>query len=430
MNLVNGKIMESDECDAILEDLPARVVHTLEKGKLDSEKVVAACNRFVTNLDESAYLDTMAGLGIDKNLSRSYLNEARQMFCQESLHYRLRVELGEDYGKPVTYTPFFKGYSVTENIYPLGVLLHIAAGNADGLPAFSVLEGLLTGNINILKLPAAEGGISVRLLLELIKADPDLAEYIYVFDYSSNDIVHMEKLISAADAIVVWGGREAVTALRKLVPPNIRIIEWGHKVSFAYVTREGITRDSLTGLATNIADTNQLLCSSLQGVFVDTSDMQAVYEFCKLFLPVLEEVLHERQQKIDFGIRSQIALRLYNEELEKIYRGSKIFKGRNCSLIAYPDKALETAIRFGNAWVKPLPKAELIEALHLYKNYLQTVGLVCGESERREITESLFQAGVVRVCRGEHMSMAYCGAPHDGEYSLRRYTKIVTHENT
>ena len=42
---------------------------------------------------------------------------------------------------------------------PLGVLLHIAAGNADGLPAFSVAEGLATGNINILKLPQADNGL-------------------------------------------------------------------------------------------------------------------------------------------------------------------------------------------------------------------------------------------------------------------------------
>lgn len=210
MNLVNDKIVESKECDAVLEDLNQRIVCTLSKGSLDPERVITACDRLVTGMDKRVYLDAMAELGIDENLGMSYINEARQMFCEKSLRHRLRMELGENYGKPVTYMPPFRDYSVTENVFPLGTMLHVAAGNADGLPAFSVLEGLLTGNINILKLPAAEGGISVRLLLELIKADPALAEYIYVFDYSSKDLTHMEKLISAADAVVVWGGREAV----------------------------------------------------------------------------------------------------------------------------------------------------------------------------------------------------------------------------
>jgi len=126
------------------------------------------------------------------------------MFSKESLLHRLAVELGDDYGKPVTFRPIFREYSVTQQTVPLGVLLHIAAGNADGLPAFSILEGLLTGNINILKLSAAEGGISVRLLLEFIKAEPVLADYIYVFDYSSRDIEHIEKLISAVVCSLVF----------------------------------------------------------------------------------------------------------------------------------------------------------------------------------------------------------------------------------
>lgn len=428
MNLVNGKIVESKECDAVLENLDQRIVCTLSKGRLDPERVIAACNKLVAGLDERIYLNVMAELGIDENQGRSYIDEARRMFCEKSLRHRLCVELGENYGKPVTYIPPFGDYSVTENVLQLGVLLHVAAGNADGLPAFSVLEGLLTGNINILKLPAAEGGVSVRLLLELLKADPALAEYIYVFDYSSKDLTHMEKLISAADAVVVWGGREAVSALRRLVPPNIRLIEWGHMVSFAYVTQQEITESGLVGLAKNIADTGQLLCSSLQGVFVDTDDMETVYEFCERFLPVLEEVLRQRPQKIGLGIQSQVALQVYNEELEGIFRGSRVFKGKNCSLIAYPDQTLETAIQFGNAWVKPLPKLDLIEALHPYKNFLQTVGLLCGESERQDIETCLFQAGAVRICPGENMSTTYCGAPHDGEYSLRRYTRTVTAE--
>ena len=190
MNLVKGKILNSKECDNILENLEQHILNTLNKGQLSTETVIAACNKVVTEFDESEYIDAISRLGIDQSLAKSYIDEFRQAFGKESLLRRIEVELGS---------------AAAGQILPLGVLLHIAAGNADGLPAFSVLEGLLAGNINILKLPAAEGGISVRLLQELKKAEPQLAEYIYVFDYSSKDIEHMEKLISAADAVVVWG---------------------------------------------------------------------------------------------------------------------------------------------------------------------------------------------------------------------------------
>lgn len=429
MNLVNGKILDAEQCETVLNELDQRILRTLEKDRLNPDTVIAACDRLVANLDESYYLNSMSEFGIDTALGRQYINEARQMFCGESLRHRLKTELGENYGRPNTFIPADRNYRVTEEIFPLGVLLHIAAGNADGLPAFSVLEGLLTGNINILKLPAAEGGATVRLLRELIKAEPALAEYIYVFDYSSKDIEHIETLIAAVDAVVVWGGKEAVTALRKLVPPNIRLIEWGHKISFAYVTEQGITADGLAGLAFNIAETDQLLCSSLQGILIDTDDMEKVYDFCGQFLPVLEQAVRQSGHKTGIGIRHQAALKLYNEELESMYRNSKIYPGENCSLIAYPDKAPETSIQFGNAWVKPLPHRELTAALHPYKNYLQTVSLLCGETEQAMLSEMIFRAGAVRICPGENMSTTYCGAPHDGEYPLRRYTKTVNTES-
>lgn len=425
MNLIKGKILDSKECDNILDHLEQDILNTLSNGRLDAETVINACNKVVSDLDEEYYIEAMAGLGIDESMGKSYISEMRSLFSKDSLLHRVKVELVDTLGNPVTFNPPHKESAVTQEILPLGVLLHVAAGNADGLPAFSVLEGLLTGNINILKLPAEEGGISVRLLLELIKAEPILADYIYVFDYSSKDIQHIEQLISIADAVVVWGGKEAVSALRKLIPPNIKLIEWGHKVSFAYVTKQGITQNGLEGLAKNIADTGQLLCSSLQGIFVDTDNMNDVYEFCESFLPVLEYALHQNPQEIGIGIRSQIALKLYAEELEGIYKNSRIFKGSNCSLIAYPNKILDTSIQFGNAWVRPLPRTELLTTLRPYKNYLQTVGLLCSQSELRVLSDMLFKTGVVRVCPGENMSSSYCGAPHDGEYPLRRYTKIV-----
>lgn len=426
MNLVNGEILDTKECDLVLENLDKLILNTLKKSRLDSEIVIAACDKLVADLDEAMYLDAMAELGIDEILGRSYINEARQMFCKESLQYRMRVELGEGYDKEKKYNSAFKGFSVTEKIFPLGVLLHIAAGNADGLPIFSVLEGLLTGNINILKLPAAEGGITVKLLLELIKIEPILAEYIYVFDYSSKDITNIGKLISAADAVIVWGGNEAVSALRRIVPPRIKLIEWGHKISFAYVTKKGITKEGLEGLAKNIALTRQLLCSSIQGIFIDTDDMNFIYDFCQEFLPVLNEIVSHSPIKMGIGIKSQVALKLYNEELERMYKGSRIFKAESCSLIAYRDKSLETSIQFGNPWVRPLPKPEITAVLRPYKNFLQTVGLLCADTEREMISEMLFKTGTVRICPGEYMSSAYCGAPHDGEYSLRRYTKVVS----
>lgn len=423
MNLVNGQVLDTAECDAVLDTLAERLQLTLAKDPPTPERVAAACGQMIAEIDETAYLDVMETLGISPAQGRGYLDEARTMFSEEALMLRLQTELGPDYPNAKSYSPQGLAHTVREQILPLGVLLHIAAGNADGLPAFSVLEGLLTGNVNILKLPAADGGLSIRLLQELFRYLPEAAERVYVFDYSSRDLVHIQTLVDAADAIVVWGGDEAVRALRGMAPPNVRVIEWGHKLSFAYVTERGVTDTTLATLAVHIVETRQLLCSSCQGVFLDTDDYEEVCRFAERFLPVLEHAA--LREKPDIGIVSQSTLQLYTEELEAIYSPRRVFRGKEgrCSVTAYPDSNLKLSHQFGHPWVRPLPR-EKLGTLHVHKNHLQTVGLICADDEREALAQRLFRAGAVRACSPGRMSATYASAPHDGEYPLRRYTKI------
>lgn len=428
MNLANGKLLHPDDRREVLDSLHHRILQTLAQERLHPQMVIDACDVLSKSLNHKEHLPTLLNLGFDRCVAEEYLIEVKEMLSKEYLLCKVTTELGDYYGQSKQYTPLYRKETVSEQILPLGVLLHIAAGNAEGLPVFSVIEGLLTGNINILKLPEMDDDISVKMLMELIRIQPVLADYIYVFDYSSRDVEAMRKLVDIADAVVVWGSDIAVSAVRQLAKPNTKIIEWGHKISFAYVTENGMKDEDLRGLARNICQTNQLLCSSCQGVFIDTDSMETVYRFCEKFLAILEEESKTYPSSIEIGMQAQITLQLYNESLDSLYHERRIFRKGDCSIIAYPDQVLEPGIMFRNCWVKPLPRQELLGKLRPYKNHLQTVGLLCAENERGLLSDTLSKTGVVRITRGENMSSMYCGSPHDGEYSLRRYTKIVSHE--
>ena len=54
------------------------------------------------------------------------------------------------------------------------------------------------------------------------------------------------------------------------------------------------------------------------------------------------------------------------------------------------------------------------------------VGLICGEEERESIANSLLKAGVTKVTYAKEMSSMICGEAHDGEYPLRRYSRVVS----
>jgi len=432
MNFVNGKIISDSECDSVLERIDEMLMDTLRKPPLDVNLVINACDTIIQNIDSLDIVKRLPELGVSSVLAEIYMKQISQMLSAEAIRKRMRIELGENYDKPSALTYSHSGATAVQTIAPLGVLFHITAGNVDGLPFISLLDGLLTGNINIVKLPKEEGGITVSLLEELFKIEPSLKEYVYVFDYSSKDIHAMRKLATAADAIIVWGGDEAVSAVRKLADPNTKVIEWGHKISFAYVSKEGVKRNALEKLAFHICLTNQLFCSSCQGVFIDTDDMQDIYNFCEEFLPIFEKVCRENPFAFDAAARlfvqAEVTLQNYHRQIENKNNDIRVFRDQNCSITAQPDSKLETSIMYRNIWVKPLKRNDIIK-LRPYKSYLQTAALICTEQEHTDLAQKLLQTGLVKISDGFEMSNYAFGEAHDGAFTLRCYTKLVSVQN-
>lgn len=424
MILFQGKRYETKEQDKLLDDLEACLEHTLSGKIPDAETVIAACDALSRRIGAGEYDSIARGLDLDG--AEEQINAAVKLFCRESLEYRLETELGGTPFAARKRSPPFGSGSV-QRLMPLGVLFHIAAGNVDGLPAYSVVEGLLTGNVNLLKLPQADNGLSIRLLEELVKLAPELSEFVYVFDTPSTDIAAMKRLAALADGIVTWGGDAAVSAVRNLAAPGVRLIEWGHKLGFCYLVPDAVGDGDLEGLAEHIAETKQLLCSSCQVAYLDTESMEEAKVFCRRFLPFLERAV-ERRPNRDPGVQAELSLRRYERRLEMLLSGEKVgesYEGKGCSLILKEDSGLELSPMFGNCIVKRLPRQKLLPVLRKSRNYLQTAGLVCAPGERKALAELLFRAGVVKVAAPAELSAPSVCQGHDGEFPLLRYLRVT-----
>jgi len=427
VNLIHGKRMDAEESKRELARIDESVLQSLASGRLTRESVIAACDALSKKLNGRAYLPALVSLGMKPEKAETELAEYRRMLSREYLESWVGREFGERADR--SFQPMDFGRPVRQTWAPLGVLLHIAAGNADALPAFSVIEGLLTENVNIVKLPGGGDELSLRILEELIEAEPRIAGKVFVFDVPSSDLAAMERLAGVADAIVVWGGDAAVRAVRSMAKPDTRIVEWGHKISFAYVSGGAAAESDLRELAKHVCETNQLLCSSCQGIYVDTDSFGQVVAFAERFYPILERAA-ERDPLPDDPFRAaQATLSLYTEELEAANTNKRVFRGKSCGVVAYDDSELMPSHTFRSVWVRPLPGERILRTLKPYKSRLQTAALVCGAGETRELEEALVTAGVVRITTGGGMSAHYCGMPHDGEFALRRYMKIVSYEN-
>lgn len=419
MILANGTIYPHEQQSAVFAALPEKLCQTRETQTISCEQVIAALDRMSKRIQNGEFSSILG----DDHLE-AQVQYAASMLSRDALELKVRTELGADWERPR------RTGELTARTVPLGVLLHIAAGNMDALPAWSVIEGLLTGNINILKLPQADAGLTIRFFQQLIDDAPELRDFIYIFDTPSTDIAGMQTMASFADGISVWGGDAAVTALRNLAPVGCKLIEWGHRLGFCYIAGDPMER-TLFALASHIMETKGLLCSSCQVIYLDTEDFGDILRFCKRFLPILESAAGKYPQN-DIGTAAQLTLRRYVQKLESVIGGEmpdiNRFSGNGCSLTACEDPALELSELYGNVLVKPLPRRELMQTLRKTGGYLQTAGLICPAGDRACLTDLLFRCGVNRVLDPGDMSRTFAGEAHDGEYPLRRYVRTVNYQ--
>lgn len=61
----------------------------------------------------------------------------------------------------------------------------------DGLPFISILEGLLTGNVNTVKLPQEEGGVTVSLQTGIVKVSDGYEMSNYAFGEAHDGVFTM-----------------------------------------------------------------------------------------------------------------------------------------------------------------------------------------------------------------------------------------------
>jgi len=424
--LANGTRYDSAMQDRILDGLGARLNQTLARPAPAAETVVAAIDRLGQRLAAGAFDAQIAALQIDG--AEQYRELAIRLLRRDYLEFKLRTELGPDFSPDRVTDPPPGLAPLRVLTRPLGVLLHIAAGNADGLPAFSVAEGLVTGNINLLKLPQADNGLSLAIIEALLEIEPTLADYVYVFDTPSSDLAAIKRMADLSDGIVVWGGETAVAAVRRFARPGTKLIEWGHRLSFAYLSG-GVPDGALAELAEHIISTRQLLCSSCQVIYLNTADMGQLRRFCDRFYPVLEAAA-KRHLPGTLGSAAALTLRSRTDQLEALLEGGspKPWRSPLCSLIVKEDSVLELSPMLGNVLVKPLPRERILDVLREKKQYLQTAGLCCPPEEREDLAELLIRAGVTRITSLGNMSATLPGEAHDGEYPLRRYLRTVNVE--
>ncbi|WP_406180251.1 aldehyde dehydrogenase family protein [Streptomyces sp. NBC_01006] len=430
-----GTFIGDDEAARRLATLAA-AVETALAAPLDTETVLAACDALSRALRDPGHRvrERLAphlpeGGDVDRE---ELLAELAEFLGRSSLTRKLRRELGS--AAPQRLNRPDAKETVYEAWAPVGLVAHIAPGNAATVAPLSLIEGLLAGNVNVLKTSSADTFLAQHLLAELAAQDPTgaLAERIIVLRFPSSRQDWLRLMCAPADAVAVWGGESAVEGVAAHVPAGCRLVEWGHKISFAYVTQDAWADEAtVTALAEDVCLFEQQACSSPQVVYLDTdaADTEVLHAFAERLAAALaaQPAPAASDRDLDPAEYAELTTTEHLARLEEHLGLTRVLAAPDGTwrVMADTRPALTASPLHRSVWVKPLPRKDLIAALRPMRRYLQTAGIAGSRTDIAELSALVLAAGATRVTPVGAMTAGYAGEPHDGVYALQRYSRRV-----
>lgn len=423
--MIRGKRIEAEKA-VCLNGVEESILETLAAGVPDIRRVISSLDKLGRYLaeEEEFLLPELMELGFSREEALQIKKDSLSVLAAEELFKKVKRELGE---MPFEISRLDTREAEFEGWMPVGVLGHVTSSNDAMLPFFSSVEGILTGNINIIKTATGAHKVAEAMVEKLCEIDESLCPYFYVFPFSSKDEEQLKEMFALCNAVAVWGSDAATAGVRKLAPAGVKIIEWGNRISFAYFTKEGYTREALKGLAEDICVNDQQACSAPQMVYYETEDKEELVGFAKELMEVLQEVsdtypLHPMSQ----AEKAELTTHMQMCYLDELMGNAKLFKGNGCRVFVQYDSELGASPLFRTIIVKPIKRKNLIAMLRPFRAYLQSVGLACGRAEIAELSSLLLAGGVNRVTEPGLMMVGYTGEPHDGVRAMTNYLKRIS----
>lgn len=404
-----GTFIGDEEAARRLATLPTAVEAVLGT-PLDTETVLAACDALSRALRDPGHRvrERLAPhLPADGETDREeLLAELADFLDRSSLTRKLRRELGS--AAPQRLNRPDAKETVYEAWAPVGLVAHIAPGNAATVAPLSLIEGLLAGNVNVLKTSSSDTFLAQHLLAELAAQDPSgaLAERIIVLRFPSSRQEWLRLMCAPADAVAVWGGESAVEGVAAHVPAGCRLVEWGHKISFAYLTQDAWADEAaLTALARDVCVFEQQACSSPQVVYLDieTGNTEVLHAFAERLAAALDAQPAPAGPELDPAEYAELTTTEHLARLEEHLGLTRVLAAPDGTWRVMADSrpALTASPLHRSVWVKPLPRKSLIATLRPMRRYLQTAGIAGSRTDIAELSTLVLAAGATRVTPSE-----------------------------
>jgi len=328
-----------------------------------------------------------------------------------------------------------EGYLMAQ---PLGVVLHVSPGNVFVGGADSLITGLITKNVNLLKVAGADPVFPLLFAHSIREVDTEglLADMFCVLNFRGGEHQLEDCFKTGCDGIVVWGSATTVASYQDGLGPQTRLVEHGHRLGFSMITSAGAARKGLEAtaqaMARDIVMWEQRACASPQRIFVEADLAESLGESLARALEAECRALPRGRLSVDEQVEIIRARELARaDQAAGDGRMWASAPGTDWTVILEPPGRPFTPSPLNRCiHLSPYRNWEEVEsALKPFSSYLQSAGVLADPRQMRVISRNLARAGVTRITRVGSMHSGKEAAPHDGAFSLEQLIRWVCVED-
>lgn len=308
---------------------------------------------------------------------------------------------------------------------------HIWAGNVPGLPLWSLVCGLLVKSGNIGKLSSNEPLFASGFAEILAEVAPELADCLAVVWWQGGAQGPESAFLQAADVTMAYGGSDAIAAIRSRAPQGKRILEFGHKVSFAMISATALDPAKVTATAEraayDIVRYDQQGCFSPHMLFVEQGGPISPQRFARYLSRALADYA-TRYPRRALTMAEDSALAAWRQTEEFQYGAEVMGDPKGTWSVSIHESAPAFGPSCLNRAVRVVAVADLKDVPDLvapHRRFLQTVGIAAPPQALFDLSRALGEVGVTRIAALGDMTSPEAGWHHDGRFNLSDLVQIT-----
>lgn len=315
------------------------------------------------------------------------------------------------------------------------LLAHVWAGNVPGLPLWSLVCGLLAKAGNIGKVSAGEPVFATVFARTLARLEPRLGAAVAVLWWDRQYLDTPRIVWDQADILLAYGGDAALRELQAQIPPGVRFLPHGHKLSFGVVSRCALSAGRAPAIARLAAEDvvrhEQQGCYSPQVFYVERGAQVSPLEFAQRLAAGLQQ-LEPRFPRPQPELAESTQIAQWRSSLE--WAG---FNDASVQLLGHPEQGWSVVYHDRPTAIAPGPLHRCVQVVALdrldelpaclapQRRHLQSAGLAVAPEQLQAQADQLAAVGVTRLSAIGHMTLPAPGWHNDGRPSLLDLVTLV-----